>query len=96
MFIAITATRRLKNKGDVIRTTIREYRETTVKYAGPNRAIVDTAKEVSKRYPSDWEIACLQICEYTYSAALHERDCERMLIERMTGIDFNECWRLNK
>lgn len=96
MFIGITATRRLKNKGDRFKTTIREYVKIVVGYGGPNRPVVEAAKEASRRYSSEWEIACLQICEYTYNAALRERDCEKMLIERMTGIDFDKCWRLRK
>jgi hypothetical protein len=69
---------------------IHEYHEININHGGPNRAIVLAAENAQKRFSSEWEVSCLQLSEYEYRQALAGIACEKMTIERMTGVQFED------
>lgn len=87
MFVGVTLTR--KKTGSVIQ----EYHVCNPTYGGPNRAIVEVAKLVARRYSSDWIISCMQLTEFEFRGQVGRIKYEKAIIEKMTGVCFDEVSR---
>lgn len=84
MFVSVVLER--KRTGSIIR----EYHAIELGYGGPNRGIVEVAKNVARRHTCDWIISCMQLTEYEFRAVAHELASERRMVEKMMGFSFEE------